>query len=465
MFVAQATGGRLAGQAPDAAFAGVGTDSRAVAEGQLFVALTGPNFDGHDYVAKALAAGAAGAIVRQGFSLPNMPEACLVEVADTLSALGDLAHAWRDEHDALVAGLTGSNGKTTTKEMLAAILKQRHRVLATKGNFNNLIGLPLTLMQLDETHTACVLEMGMNAVGEIARLTAIAAPEVGLITNVGPAHIGFLGSLEAIARAKAELYAGLTPAATAVVNLDDPLLAPYAKSLVAGSACRVLTFGLGEKTKAMVKARDVSALGGRQAFTLELPQAAPVRVRLAVPGRHNVANALAAAATAHALGQGPEAIQAGLEEFRQVPGRLTIIARPGRPTLIDDSYNANPASLAAGLEALAVIASGRRRALILGDMYELGEHAPALHRDCGRDAAASGVELVLALGAQAKQVAQGAAEGGLAPGKALAFTDMADLLAAAHELLSEFDVVLVKGSRAMAMERAVKALTGQGEAA
>jgi UDP-N-acetylmuramoyl-tripeptide--D-alanyl-D-alanine ligase len=460
-FVAQATQGLLTGQASEAPFAGVGTDSRNVAEGQLFVALAGPNFDGHDYVARALTAGAAGALVRQGFSLPAMPEACLIQVADTLTALGDLAHAWRDEHDALVVGLTGSNGKTTTKEMLAAILKQRHRVLATKGNLNNLIGLPLTLMQLNDTHTACVLEMGMNAPGEIARLTEIAAPEVGLVTNVGPAHIGMLGSLTAIARAKAELYAGLAPSATAVVNLDDPLLAPYAKSL----ACRVLGFGLDAKEARAVRGRDVSAMGGRQAFTLELPGEEPVRVRLAVPGRHNVVNALAAAATACALGLGAETILAGLEEFRQVPGRLTIIARPGRPTLIDDTYNANPASLAAGLEALAVIASGRRRALILGDMYELGDHAPVLHRDCGRAAAASGVALVLALGAQAREVAQGAAEGGLAPDKALAFTEMADLLAAAHELLNEFDVVLVKGSRAMAMERAVKALSGQGETA
>ncbi len=460
-FVTRAIAGRLSGQAPEEPFSGVGTDSRQVDEGQLFVALAGPNFDGHDYVAKALAAGAAGALVRRGFSLPEMPGACLIEVADTLFALGELARAWRMEHDALVTGLTGSNGKTTTKEMLASILRQRHRVLATKGNLNNLIGLPLTLMQLDDSHTVCVLEMGMNAPGEIARLTEIAQPEVGLVTNVGPAHIGFLGSMEAIARAKAELYQGLSFSATAVINLDDPLLAPYAESL----ACRVLGFGIQTGDARAVRARDLAALGGRQAFTLDLPGQEPVRVRLAVPGRHNVANALAAAATAFALGQGTQAIQAGLEKFTQVPGRLTVMARPGRPTVIDDTYNANPASLAAGLEAQATIAGGRRRALVLGDMFELGDHAPALHRAGGREAAQAGVALVLALGQHAKAVAEGAYEGGLAPGLALAFTDMADLLAAAGELIGEFDVVLVKGSRAMAMERAVKALTGQGEAA
>jgi UDP-N-acetylmuramoyl-tripeptide--D-alanyl-D-alanine ligase len=439
------------------AFAGVVTDSRQVREGQLFVALKGPSFDGQDYVASALAAGATGAVVRAGLSLPEMTGACLIQVADTLVALGELARAWRGEHDALVAGLTGSNGKTTTREMLAAILRQRHQVLVTKGNLNNLIGLPLSLLQLDDSHTACVLEMGMNAPGEIARLTAIAAPEVGLVLNVGPAHIGMLGSLEAIARAKTELYAGLAPNATAVVNLDDHLLAPYVEIL----ACRVLGFKLDAKDVDAVSGRDLTALGGRQAFTLELPGEAPIRVRLAAPGRHNVINALAAAATAQALGLGAEAILAGLEEFRQVPGRLTILARPGRPTLIDDTYNANPASLAAGLEALAVVAAGgRRRALILGDMYELGDHAPTLHQDCGRAAAQRGVAMVLALGTYAKDVAAGAVQGGLAPKKALAFTEMADLIDVAREMLEEFDVVLVKGSRAMAMERAVKALSG-----
>ncbi|MBI4800851.1 MAG: UDP-N-acetylmuramoyl-tripeptide--D-alanyl-D-alanine ligase, partial [Desulfarculus sp.] len=318
IFVQEATGAALAGLAPLEPFAGVSTDSRAIALGQLFVALAGPNFDGHDYVLKAFDTGAAGALVRQGFSLPTLPEACLLRVPDTLAALGDLAAAWRREHSALVAAITGSNGKTSTKEMLAGILEQRHRVLKTQGNLNNLIGLPLTVMQLSEAHSACVLEMGMSAPGEIARLTQIAAPEVGVITNVGPAHLGPMGSIKAVALAKTELFRGLEAAATAVVNLDDPLLSPWAKKL----PCRVLTFGA--SPKAQVRLADVSALGSRLAFTLRLPGEEPLRVRLAAPGRHNALNAAAAAATAYALGQGPAAIQAGLEAFAPVKGRLQL---------------------------------------------------------------------------------------------------------------------------------------------
>ncbi len=452
-FVTRATGARPRGLPPEEPFAGVSTDSRAIAPGQLFVALAGPNFDGHDYVPKALESGAAGALVRRGFSLSADPQACLFEVDDTLTALGELAAAWRRDHSAYVVGLTGSNGKTSTKEMLAGILEQRHRVLKTEGNRNNLIGLPLTVLQLNESHTACVLEMGMNAPGEIARLTSIAAPEVGLITNVGPAHIGMLGSLEAVAAAKTELYEGLDEAATALVNLDDPLLAPWANKL----SCRVLTFG--QARAAQVRAGDIAALGSRQAFTLSLPGEEPLRVRLAAPGAHNVLNACAAAAAAHALGQGGQAILAGLEAFAPVKGRLQLGRGFFGFWVLDDTYNANPASLAAGLAALRDIAGPRGRALILGDMAELGDFAPAMHHEAGQRAVAAGCRLVLALGPQAGQVAAGARQAGLQAQAALAFSDLPALVEAAQDLLEEDEVVLVKGSRSMGMERVVKALT------
>jgi UDP-N-acetylmuramoyl-tripeptide--D-alanyl-D-alanine ligase len=457
-FVAQATGAQVQGACPQEPFTGVSTDSRTVDGGQLFVALAGPNFDGHDYVAPALEAGAAGAVVRQGFSLPGGKNSCLFQAGDTLSALGDMAAAWRREHSALVAAITGSNGKTTTKEMLAAIMGQRHQVLATRGNLNNLIGLPLTLLQLDSRHTACVLEMGMNSPGEIARLTEIAAPEAGVITNVGPAHIGMLGSLEAIASAKGELFAGLSPAATAVVNLDDPLLAPLAASL----PCRVVTFGI--DSAADVTASGLTFLGPRQSFVLDLAGEA-VKVRLAAPGRHNVMNALAAAATAWALGQGAEAVSQGLEAFVPVPGRLNLAGRAGGPVVVDDTYNANPASLASGLAAAADMAQGRSLALVLGDMKELGELAPRLHRQAGRLAVESGCRLVLAVGEHAGEVAAGAREAGLEAARALAFAAMEELLAQAPGLLAEGDLVLVKGSRSMAMERVVALLTGGEEEA
>jgi UDP-N-acetylmuramoyl-tripeptide--D-alanyl-D-alanine ligase len=300
--------------------------------------------------------------------------------------------------------------------------------------------------------------MGMNAPGEIARLTEIAAPEVGLVTNVGSAHIGMLGSIKAIASAKTELFRGLEPSATAVVNLDDPLLAPWARKL----PCRVVTYGFSEK--AQVRGRDLKALGTRQAFTLDLPLGDPIRVRLAVPGGHNVINALGAAAAAFALGQGGEAIRDGLEAFAPVKGRLNLSVRPGGPWVLDDTYNANPASLAAGLSALKDIAGGRRMALVLGDMWELGKHAAKLHREGGALAAEMGCALVLALGQHAPQVVKGARAAGLAAEAALDFAERAELIAAARSLLRENDVALVKGSRAMGMERVVDALM-TGEAA
>jgi UDP-N-acetylmuramoyl-tripeptide--D-alanyl-D-alanine ligase len=277
---------------------------------------------------------------------------------------------------------------------------------------------------------------------------------VGVITNVGPAHLGKLGSLEAIASAKAELFEGLSAASIAVVNLEDPLLAPYADRL----SCQVLTFGFSEK--AQVRGSDVSALGSKVTFTLELPIGPSVRVRLAAPGRHNVLNALAAAATAYALGQGAEAIQAGLESFAPVKGRLQVTRSFWGFTVIDDTYNANPASLAAGLETLGDLAGSRRKALILGDMRELGPTAPQLHRQAGEKAAALGCRIVLAVGERAEQVAKaGARAAGLAEEQAQAFAEQDALVWAAREMLEEDDVVLVKGSRSAGMERVVAALT------
>ncbi len=453
-FVMEATGAALQGRPPQGGFAGVSTDSRRVRPGQLFVALKGPNFDGHRFVSDALAKGAVGALVEQGFSQETGGDACLLVVPDTLRALGDLAGAWRRQQKTLVCGLTGSNGKTTTKEMLAAILGRRHRVHKNPGNYNNLIGLPLTLLELTPEHGACVVEMGMNAPGEIARLTEIASPQVGLITNVGPAHIGPLGSLEAVARAKTELFRGLEGGATAVVNLDDPLLAPWREWL----SCRVVTFG--RREGAELRARDLAALGGRQAFTLELPGGEAVRPRLAVPGEHNVMNALAAAAAAWTLGLGAEEIKAGLEEFAPLPGRLSVVKGATGPWLLDDTYNANPTSVRAGLQALEVIAAGRRMGLILGDMLELGAHSAELHRQTGRDAAQAGCRVVLALGEFAPQVAEGARQGGVDPALALAFSERRELIHKAREIFGPNDVVLVKGSRGMAMEEVVQAVKG-----
>lgn len=452
--VLQATGAQARGECPVLPFTGVSTDTRTIQAGELFVALSGPNFDGNDFLDRAFAAGATAALVRRGAPSPQGNGHCLLEVDDTLKALGDLAAAWRREHSALVAAITGSNGKTTTREMLAAILSGRHQVLATKGNLNNLIGLPLTLLGLREAHTACVVEMGMNAPGEIARLTQIAAPEAGVITNVGLAHIGMLGSIEAIAAAKGELFDGLSPAATAVVNLDDPLLAPYAANL----PCRVVSFGI--DSMAEVRAGEIIPLGARQSFVLDLA-GEKVPVRLPAPGRHNVMNALAAAATAWSLGQGADAVVAGLEAFSTVPGRLALTGAPGGPAVVDDTYNANPVSVASGLSAAVAMAQGRPLVLVLGDMKELGERAAEMHRQTGLLAAQAGCRLVVALGENAEDVAQGAREGGLALDHTLSFAAMDELLEEITQLLDARDLVLVKGSRSMGMERVVARLGGE----
>ena len=458
-FVRQATGAGLIGPVPEEAFCGVGTDSRDIKPGQLFVALKGPNFDGHRFVDQALDKGAAAALVQEGFALSQKPNACLLMVDDTLRALGDLAGAWRREHSALLAAITGSNGKTTTKEMLALILARRHRVLKNQGNFNNLIGLPLTLLRLSREHTACVVEMGMSQKGEIERLTEIAGPEVGVVTNVGPAHIGLLGSLRAIAEAKAELYQGLSPASCAVVNLDDPLLAPWAEKL----GCRVITFGFNPKSQVRACYLEVSDKG--QNFTLALPHGDPIRISLAVTGRHNVQNALAATAGAWAMGQGAEEMAAGLADFEPIKGRLVRARAACGALILDDTYNANPSSLTAGLETLKVLAQGRRMALILGDMLELGEAAPGLHFTAGETAVEAGCETVLALGEHAVKVTDGARRAGLKGSRAAAFESWESLTDTARNILGEGDIVLVKGSRGMAMEKVVAALCETGEKA
>jgi UDP-N-acetylmuramoyl-tripeptide--D-alanyl-D-alanine ligase len=452
-FVIKAMKAELQGGPLPRYFAGLSTDTRSIAPGQLFIALKGDNFDGHDFVAQALAAGSPAAIVEKGFELPDKPGAILLKVPDTLTALGDLAAAWRRKHPVPLFAITGSNGKTTTKEMLASILSRKANILKSQGNFNNLVGLPLTLLQLDSRHEAVVAEMGMNHTGEIARLTEIAAPDVGVVTNVGPAHIGLLGSMEAIAAAKGELYDGLKKDAIAVLNIEDPYLARLEYKI----NCQVVSFGFSQDPH--VLGRDLSALGSRQAFNLKLPDFHLTRVRLAMAGRHNVMNALAAAACAWSMGMDADTIKVGLESYHTLKGRLVKLRSMWGYTIIDDTYNANPYSVVAGLSALKDMAGSRRKALILGDMMELGDHAARLHRECGQRAAEMGCQVVLALGRYAKHVAEGALEGGLPPANVQAFEDFWELIEACHTVLIDGDVVLVKGSRLLRMERVVAALT------
>jgi UDP-N-acetylmuramoyl-tripeptide--D-alanyl-D-alanine ligase len=442
---ARAIDGRVHG--PVVQFAGVTTDSRAVAAGDLFVALRGERFDGNAYVNEALRRGAAAALTSRAVST-DIPASLLV-ADDTRIALGRLAAHWRARFAIPLAALTGSNGKTTVKEMLASILAAHcgspDGVLATRGNLNNDIGMPLTLLALRERHRYAVIEMGMNHSGEIDYLTRIARPTVALVNNAQRAHVGILGSVEAIARAKGEIYAGLGPDGIAVVNADEPF-APAWKALNAGR--RIVTFGL-------AAGADVRATTGEGQVRFVTPADA-FAVTLQVKGEHNMRNALAACAVAHALEIPPHAMQDGLARFAGVPGRQQRRAGPAGSTVIDDSYNANPESMQAAIRVLA--AEPGRRVMVMGDMGELGAQSAALHAEVGAFAREHGIDALLTLGDDSREAARAFGEG------ARAFATFEEALEAVRAEAARGATLLVKGSRFMRMERIADALAGPGDA-
>lgn len=432
----------------DAHFASVSTDTRTLQPGALFVALRGPNFDGHDFVEQARTAGAAAALVSRAVDT-TLP---LLLVDDTRLALGRLAAAHRAASGVPLVAVTGSNGKTTVKEMIAAILAQRGPVLATRGNLNNDIGMPLTLLQLGAEHRFAVIEMGANHPGEIAYLTSIAQPTVALITNAGPAHLEGFGSVAGVARAKAEIYAGLGPDGTAVINADDAYAGLWNEL---AQFRRRAHFGLRPEAEVRADPADVRfEIGADRLWTSfrMLTPAGETDIRLPLAGEHNVRNALAAAAAALAAGVGLAEIRAGLEGMQPVKGRLHL--RPGLRgvRVIDDTYNANPASLLAGIQVLA--ACSGTRWLVIGDMAELGEGSAQLHRTVGEQARAAGIERLYALGEQSLGAVEAFGAG------ARHFGTQEELIAALETDLGQESVVLVKGSRRMRMERVVEALLG-----
>ena len=440
---AQALGATRVG--PNARFNGVTTDSRQIQPGDLFVALRGERFDGHAYVDAALSSGAAAGVVEQSAVLKSV-DAPLILVRDTRAALGRLAAFWRARFTLPLVAVTGSNGKTTVKEMLAAMLRAavgQNGVLATAGNLNNDIGVPLMLLRMREQHRYAVIEMGMNHVGEIGYLTELARPNVALVTNAGVAHIGEVGSREAIARAKGEIYAGLSETGVALINADDEF-APLWRDLNRGRT--VIEFGI--EQPAVVSAQfELSTLGSL--MSISTPGSAYV-VRLQVPGVHNVRNALAAAAAAYALGLAPAEAAAGLTAYAGTKGRLQRKAARGGAVLIDDTYNANPDSVKAAIAVLAAAAG--LRVLVLGDMGELGAAGPALHTETGAEARRAGIDHLLTLGELSEAATRAFGSG------AKHFRELDDLCAALEPLLGRDTTVLVKGSRFMRMERVVERL-------
>jgi UDP-N-acetylmuramoyl-tripeptide--D-alanyl-D-alanine ligase len=432
----------------DVQIARVTTDSRDIRAGDLFVAIKGPRFDGHDFVGQALAGGAVAAMISDESVLRDSDAPALV-VDDVRLGYGRLAAWWRSMFSIPLVAITGSNGKTTVKEMLASILRQHagmDAVLATRGNLNNDIGMPSVLLELEPRHRFAVIEMGMNHLGEIAYLSRLAHPTVALVNNAGTAHIGEVGSVEAIARAKGEIYSGLDSDGVAIINADDAY-ADYWRSLVSGK--RIVEFGL--TRHASISARyELSEAGSL--ITLQTPDAR-FPVTLHVPGLHNVKNALAAVAAASVLGIPAERIVAGLGEYRGVAGRLQRRRLASGDVLIDDTYNANPESAQAALSVLG--ASAGRKILVLGDMGELGDAAASMHAELGGFARRAGVDHLLALGTLSAEAVRTFGAGGAH------FTELDDLLEALRRHLDGSTTVLVKGSRFMRMERVTSALAAE----
>ncbi len=446
---ARVIGGTLEGE--DRPYGAVSTDSRTLAAGALFVALKGPNFDGGEFVAAAAQRGAVGALVAKA-----VPGAALAQIvaAEPLGALQRLAAAWRAQFSMPIVGVGGSNGKTTAKEMTAAILSRRGPCMATHGNLNNHIGVPVTLMRLEPSHCSAVVEMGANRIGDVAELVRLAQPTVGFITNAGAEHLAGFGDLDGGARGEGEMVSGRAPGAAAIINADDAY-ADYWRG--AAAAARIVTFGV-------ARPADFSALGAVQAiergefatrFTLKCPLGERAIV-LKAGGVHNISNALGAAAAAAAAGASLEEIAAGLADFRAVSGRLQL--KPGLrgSWIIDDSYNANPSSVRAGLEVLRALPGNTW--LVLADMAELGSQAADSHADLGRYARACGVKRLFAFGPESSRAAETFGSG------AEWFPDAESLIRRLHAEIAAGVTVLIKGSRVNRLERVVQALGGGGPA-
>ncbi|MDH3959788.1 MAG: UDP-N-acetylmuramoyl-tripeptide--D-alanyl-D-alanine ligase [Desulfuromonadales bacterium] len=445
--IAEITGGHLMQNGASVELQGFSTDSRSLQPGELFIPLRGDNFDGHDYMNQAIQNGAAACLSEEMIGGLLVP---VIKVNNTLRALGDLAAAMRRQFAGPVVGITGTSGKTTCKEMLAAILESTGPGLKSAGNFNNLIGVPLTLFDLQPEHRWAVVEMGMSERGEISRLAEIARPNIGMITNVGAGHLENFDGISGVARAKGELFIGLPSDGVALINADDPEVLQLP---VANGVRRVL---FGTVSEVDVKAENIAGHNGSVSFDLVV-EGEVKKVVLPLPGRHNVANALAAAAAAYVIGVGLEQIVSGLQAFKPCPGRMELFVLTEDIVVLDDSYNANPLSVHAALDALHDLGSAGRRIAVLGDMLELGPTGPELHHHIGA-LAAERVDWLFTYGALAGEIARGAVESGFPQERVFSATSHDELAASLIEILHSGDRVLVKGSRGMRMEKVIDAL-------
>ncbi len=458
--ILEATGGRLEGgygakgEGPAGA---VSIDSRSISGGEVFLALRGPRFDGHAFVARAAKKGAVCAVVESADGL-NCPSSFdLVVVGSTRKALGDLASYVRRLHTIPLVALSGSSGKTTTKEMIAAILERSRRILKTEGNMNNQVGLPLTLLGLEPFHEAAVVELGISEASEMERLVEISAPDVALITNIGSGHLETLGTMEGVARAKGPLFTAPGPGCVRVVNLDDPLVRKLAAESPASGG--TVTYGTDSGADVVVTKHMVPGDLKGIDVVYEV-RGVSVDVRFTSPAVCNAINGAAAIAATLALGSSIEDIREGLRSFATPPGRMEVL-RAGSLTLLDDTYNANPESVEAALKTLSTV-SGRKVA-VLGEMLELGHASAMAHRDAGRVAGDLGVDLLVAIGPLSRETAEGGISSGLDAASVYSFDDKEAALKALKGLVKAGDSVLVKGSRGAALEEVVRALKNMAE--
>jgi len=439
--------GELAKGNIEAEVTGVSTDTRTIKPGDLFFALIGENSNGHEYVTLAVEKGASAVVV----SCDVEVNGTVIKVPDTLTALGDLAAWYRRQLNLRAVGITGSVGKTSTKEMIAAVLSRKFNVLKNCGNYNNEIGVPLTVFQLGPEHDILVQEMAMRLPGEIAELAEIVRPDIGVITNIGISHIERLGSRDAIAAAKAELLDALPMEGIAVLNADEP----YFEFLSGKVSCNVTSYGL---TNGDVRAENIQLdADGRPRFTVVVGEAGGrFDVALPVIGMHNVSNALAAVAVGLCFGISTEEIAAALGAVESTDKRANIIESKGKYKIIDDSYNASPDSMIGALKTLAVM-DGVRKLAILGDMKELGDYAESAHKEVGKAAAKSGLYMIVTVGELALNIAEGAKSAGF-QGEIRNYYTTEEAATAVKDFVQPGDIVLVKASRAMATEKIVEAL-------
>ena len=454
--VLKATGGKLLQGERNTFFQGISTDSRTLSEGELFIALKGDRFDGHHFTVEVLEKKAGGVVIEEDrvgdIRWNGYRSRAVIAVKDTLFALGDLAHDWRRKYRTPVVALTGSNGKTTTKEMIAACLETTFPVLKTKGNLNNLIGLPLTLLALTEKERVVVLEMGMNVPGEIRRLTEIAEPDIGLITNIQKVHLKGMGSLEKLKEEKGELFRRMRRDGTILVNQDDPLVIDLANHYVG----QKITYGIERPAEVMAKEIKLKGAEGTS-FTLILEREV-MEIHLRLLGRHFVPNALSAMAVACLFGVEVNQAKEALEHFQPFPMRMEVIPLKGGKTLINDAYNANPYSMELALETL-VEAKGEGKAIaVLGDMLELGNFTREAHEQLGEKVSKLSIDFLLALGEEAPVVVESAIRHGFPVERGRVVESHSEAISLLRKMIQNGDWILVKGSRRMAMEKIVEGL-------